>query len=485
MKKAHVLYGPPGTGKTTELMARATECAKTIKKHRIGFVSFTKAAATELAERLGVRPGGNISTVHSMAFRLANISRDQVVNYGKLKEFERESGIEMTGGNPEEAEYVTEGDNYLALHSLGKARLDKSIEETFSNSDVDGTLHGFKYFCEYYEKFKKANGYVDFSDMLDMALNYDGPQVDVLFVDEAQDLSPQQWRLIEHWGIDIPTVHIAGDDDQAIYKWGGADPQGMINFQNLHDAEKKILSQSYRIPSAVHEIAQDMIERITDRVEKSYAPREELGSVQFYADPSMLKFTHGEDCMILYRNHYIRKDIEEVLIARNVPFTIIGGRPGPLEMPTANCARIWKNLQKEIKEFCTYSVSAKQLKMLAKFSNPRFTGLIERGKLEDILEEHWSIILRIPWEVKNFLKVIDEKWGLDVKPTIRLSTIHGSKGREADRVIVINGMSDKTMLGYTKDPDSEIRTFYVGITRARHKLHILMDSNPLPNLRKI
>lgn len=491
MQKAFVLYGPPGCGKTTTLMARATECLKTIRPNRIGFVSFTKSAAQELAERLGVKPGGNISTVHSMAFRLARVSRDQVINYGKLKEFQKTSGIEMTGGNPEESENVTEGDNFLALHNLGKARLQTSPEEVFLNSGVDGTLHGFVYFCEYYEKFKKAHGYIDFADMLDTALNFDGPKVDVLFVDEAQDLSPQQWRLIEHWGQTIPTVHVAGDDDQAIYKFGGADPQGMINFQNKHNAEKHILTQSYRIPATVHVIAQNLIERVSERVEKSYAPRDVKGSVQYFSNSSSLRLEHGEDCMVLYRNHYIRNDIEDVLTARAIPFTVIGGRPGPLEMPTSLCAQMWVKMQERYKKAGdTFPKGAcyltrPQLRKIAKFAVPKYKDLIEKGQLLDLVGEHWSRVIGFyNWDSEIYLKAIEKEYGLDVKPTIRLSTIHGSKGREADRVILINGMSDKTLAGFEADPDSEIRTFYVGVTRARQMLHIVDAQNPLTILSK-
>lgn len=483
MEKAYVLYGPPGTGKTTELMARAEEAAKLIQKHEIGFVSFTKAAAAELAHRLGVKPGGNISTVHSMAFRMAGIIRDQVINYSKLKEFQKLTGIEMTGGNPDDAEYTTDGDKYLAALYLHRARLDPDLDTTYHEAGVEGTLYGFKYFVDIYENFKKVHGYVDFADMLEKALNCEGPNVKVLFVDEGQDLSPQQWRLIEHWAQSIPVVHVAGDDDQAIYKWGGADPQGMFKFERKYNAERKILAQSYRIPSSVHKMAETLIDSVVDRVEKKYSPRDEVGEVKTYNSPQMLKFEHGEDCMVLHRNHFMRKDIEEVLLDQHVPYEIIGGRPGHLQLPSANAARMWKKTQIDFANEGRIFLTTAQMKMIAKYANTKFKLQIERGDIMPLLTRNWDEIIYGSWEMKQYLRAVDKLYGLEVKPTIRMSSIHGSKGREADRIVLLNGMTDKTAQSLTGDYDSEARTFYVAITRTRHKLDIVMAGNPMPNLR--
>jgi DNA helicase-2/ATP-dependent DNA helicase PcrA len=66
---------------------------------------------------------------------------------------------------------------------------------------------------------------------------------------------------------------------------------------------------------------------------------------------------------------------------------------------------------------------------------------------------------------------------LSVVPTIRLSTIHASKGHEADRVILLTDMTQRVAETAEKYPDDEIRVFYVGVTRAKHQLDIVEGHN--------
>jgi superfamily I DNA/RNA helicase len=64
-------------------------------------------------------------------------------------------------------------------------------------------------------------------------------------------------------------------------------------------------------------------------------------------------------------------------------------------------------------------------------------------------------------------------------PTISLSTIHGFKGMEADRVILIDSLTQRTMDAFSVDPDSEYRVFYVGATRAKICLNLITGDNCL------
>jgi superfamily I DNA/RNA helicase len=66
---------------------------------------------------------------------------------------------------------------------------------------------------------------------------------------------------------------------------------------------------------------------------------------------------------------------------------------------------------------------------------------------------------------------------LSGKAPIRLSTIHGAKGGEADNVLLISDLTTKFSLDYERDSDSVNRLLYVGVTRARQSLHIVMPKN--------
>ena len=97
---------------------------------------------------------------------------------------------------------------------------------------------------------------------------------DVIFIDEAQDLSLIQWAIIkkledENKGVDI---WIAGDDDQAIFGWAGADVDSFINWK----AKEIPLEQSERVPSQIQQIALSIIERVEgNRLNKNYHPKKE------------------------------------------------------------------------------------------------------------------------------------------------------------------------------------------------------------------
>ena len=89
----------------------------------------------------------------------------------------------------------------------------------------------------------------------------DTPEFDVIFVDEAQDLSLIQWAMINKIEKDTGCdVWVAGEDDQAIFGWAGADVDSFIALQN--QMINLPLTQSFRIPAKVHGLAMGIINRI-------------------------------------------------------------------------------------------------------------------------------------------------------------------------------------------------------------------------------
>ena len=71
----------------------------------------------------------------------------------------------------------------------------------------------------------------------------------------------------------MPKLYIAGDDDQAIFKWAGADVDHFIALKEEVD-DIKTLEQSYRIPGGpIHELSQHIISKVQNRFDKQYKPR--------------------------------------------------------------------------------------------------------------------------------------------------------------------------------------------------------------------
>ncbi|AXH72346.1 MAG: superfamily I DNA and RNA helicase [Caudoviricetes sp.] len=480
----YAIYGPPGTGKSTRLI-------REMKKHhergidsaRVGLVSFTRAAANELAERIGVKPGRNIATIHSYAFRMLDLSREQVVDNAKLKHFSKVSRIDITGAKSEDGvEYATEGDFYLSLYGYQRSVLSDDPRTVFLRSERIGSLQNYLYFIECYKAWKEAYGYVDFSDMLEQCAGLPAPELDVLFVDEAQDLSPAQWVLVNAWTEQIETVYVAGDDDQAIYVWSGADAEGIQKWERTFEAERIILDQSYRIPASVHRLSQRLISHTSSRVHKEYLPRQDEGHVVNVNSLSRINWVHGDPTLVLYRNHSIRKDVEEILMARCIPYATQGGLSGPLQSPAAAAIRAWLKACDDFYHMGQCFTTGRDEAIIRRMLQP----IHARKRLEEIVSsnrDQWRSLFRLPVEVKRYFHAIQTKYGLNVEPTITLMTIHASKGRECDHVVLVNGMSARTEETMLRDRDSEIRTFYVGVTRAKSRLTIVAHDHMLKELR--
>ena len=127
--------------------------------------------------------------------------------------------------------------------------------------------------------YKKEYNLIDFNDMiLDFIKSDLSPKFDVVFIDEAQDLSLMQWDMARSIWNKTEDSFIAGDDDQAIFKWAGADVDSFIALQD--QMINLPLIQSHRIPIKVHQLAMGIINRIKHRIDKTWQPKTNEGSLQ-------------------------------------------------------------------------------------------------------------------------------------------------------------------------------------------------------------
>ena len=93
-----------------------------------------------------------------------------------------------------------------------------------------------KYIADGISKYKKERNLYDFTDMIiefvaRATLEDIVPNLDVLIIDEAQDLLPVQWEMAKVLMKHSERVFIAGDDDQSIFKWAGANPEDLIGLK--------------------------------------------------------------------------------------------------------------------------------------------------------------------------------------------------------------------------------------------------------------
>jgi DNA helicase II / ATP-dependent DNA helicase PcrA len=466
--RVEAVYGPPGTGKTTELLRRVQEAREAgVQAERVAFVSFTRAAAHEALSRLGLKRSDNVSTIHSMAFRQLRLRQAQVVDTAKLREFSTILGIPVVGKSPEDDEERADGDFYLDILNNARATFTNPAM-AYDLSDRPGTRAEFDLFVRSYADWKSTYGYYDFSDMLERAVQRRvSLDAEVIFVDEAQDLSPLQWQVVDHFCRRSDEVHIAGDDDQAIYTWAGADPHGMASFCEKHGGHSQVLSVSHRLPVAVYEKSQALIRRVLRRVDKKFSSKGHLGLVRLHGSINSVDIDPATDTLLLARTHSVLREVERTLIDKRVPYLRESGRPGMYQNKIANAIRAFNKLADGQR------LTDGERNSLWTQALPEVKRALDSGDTKSVVARPFYMQLDIPARVVDFYMDAD----LHATPQLRLSTIHSAKGMEAEHVVLLTDLTTRVQQTAEASPDDEVRVFYVGLTRSKNVLDIVEGYN--------
>ena len=340
-----------------------------------------------------------------------------------------------------------------------------------------------------YEKFKTAKKRLDFADLLErVLLRQLQPSLDVLIVDEAQDLSPVQIALVELFAKTCSRLYVAGDDDQAIYGFGGANPAWLVALAGDAD-EVRILERSYRVPRAVHAVAQVIGARIGTRVPKAYAPRDAEGEVRFIeSDQALGELRDGG--MLLARTRRLLLPIARSMNADVVPFRSPIPGLSPLDGDGAVAVRAAFDL------LAGREVRARNFELLLALvpcgvlapwgtkedtkrrqSSVRFEDLaaMRLGALRDhLVADGPTALPKLRRWQRDGLRRLIAKYGDLPEANVELSTIHRAKGREADTVVVLGEWGtqpSEALLGPSAVfRDGEQRVALVAVTRAKERL---------------
>lgn len=463
--QSKLIYGPPGTGKSHTLLGMMSDLVDGgIPTNKIAFLSFTKSAATELVSRLGVKYQCHVSTIHSMCFRAGGYSRNQVVDDAGIKAFCQAVGINHQSFDG----YSPSGAAILALRSRAINRC-VSVEEEYTMSQEIGSLSLYQSIIKSYERWCSAKGLIDFDTMLtNYLINPNDHGWTHIFIDEGQDLSVLQWKVIDAM-LSFPQVEqviVAGDDDQSINEFAGASPHGMVDFGNFYNSVPVVLAQSWRIPSAVHELAERVISRVKRRVPKAYLPRPEVGTVNRRSAFSASDIKG--DTLILCRSNSVKVRIFEQLNKSLIAYSCDGKNPGPYNSSLGGAVRRLRRFQ------AGEALSERDITQMASKMWPTSKALLLEGKWKELCELPIDSIFQIPEQLIMLYRQAD----MLTPPTVRISTIHASKGREADNVILCAGMTERIANAamFKTGSDAEHRVWYVGVTRAKHSLTIISDN---------
>lgn len=496
--KAVKLFGPPGTGKTFALMnIMERELLKGVKPNRMAYLTFTVAARREAVSRAidkfkySYEELPYFRTLHSIAFRELGLNRSSIVR-NEIVQFGEEIGMAITPHRQFDADGMgfdipmggLAGDKILAFdHFRRHNMLDLKTAYGLWPEDMDWFV--VKRFCEAYELWKERESIYDFTDLL--SANLRALPVDVVLVDESQDLSRLQWRALDVFAENADRIYMAGDDDQAIFKWAGASPEAFLE----RPGHPRVLNQSYRLPSRVHELASSIVAPIHNRQPKKFLPRAAKGRVTYVAQHDYVDYPKQGSVLVLYRNHFLSKDVEDNIRRLGLPYAK-HDKPAP-GAQWGEAIIYWERLRKG-KELLTPDVET----ILAGMTLPAVLREVKRfdvntkWTMRELLAAGLpNVATSLPWfealrkiddtEVR-YLRSIIQHYGpsaLTEKPRIRLSTIHAAKGAEADHVILLTDCSAKVRRQLYEGGDDERRVFYVGVTRAKSTLTVVGNHNPL------
>lgn len=491
--------GPPGTGKTTTLLNELEKILRSgVDPERIVFTTFTRAGAYEARDRtverfnLSTNRLPYFKTLHALCFSL--LPTRGVMAPSDWFSIARQIGVSFSVKFSEDEGLPrgqTKGDYLMSLWSLSRV-MRIPLEQVFDRRK--DYLRGFdqvtfselNHFIETVRNYKVASGKIDYTDMLELWLTEGvAPGASHVIVDEAQDFSPIQWACVRKLAKGAKFLLIAGDDDQAIHEWNGADPHAFIKYP----ADRyTVLNQSHRVPSKVHTLAERIAARIKSRLPKEYRPREEPGVVESVTAPEQLDLEAKGSWLILARN---QKFLERLVGGLKHAGYLFKAPPGLTNEPIADIVtaiRAWTLIQSG------KSISPELARLLYTFMSTRDRiahgfkmGIRDARGLqsyETLTKNHgllvdktakWDVALDMIGTAERAYLLAAEKMGEleHEKPRIELSTIHGSKGREADNVALLTDMAHPTWEGFAKNPDAEHRVWYVGVTRARKALWIV------------
>jgi len=471
-----LILGPPGTGKTTACLGIVDDAlARGVAPDRIGYVSFTRQAVGEAVGRAVERFGiarvdlPYFRTLHSFTFHSLGVSRSDVLGPKHLKEIANVTGLPVTYRYIEEGAPPSKGDQALALDNLARCTL-RSLRATWDDSGWDTPLswEELDYFTKYVRRYKAAHSLLDFTDMLERFVDRgEYPELDLLIVDEAQDLSTLQWRVVDGLRSHAAETYVAGDDDQAIFRWSGAD---VDRFLSLDVDHRRVLDQSYRIPSAVHAVAGRIVGQIQRRYDKAFAPRPDVGAVRRSMAVELAgDYTEG-NWLILTRTRAQMLPVIEHVRHMGLSYSAPGHEPGECSELSAIVA--WEALRKG------QSITGASYRVAQRFTSDTLPDVDEGSVGPEVLgtaaEKPWYVALDLmPIDEREYYRAALRRGENLRKPRIRISTIHGAKGGEEDNVVLLTDTTARVDKGRDVRPDDEDRVWYVGATRARNQLVIV------------
>ena len=439
------VIGAPGTGKT----AFIERLIKERSTNDFLYLTYNKSMAIAAEQRIGSE--GRVSTFHSAMSRLNGLN--SFLSHTDKVEFAKQMGFTFPQKNIDVEGGKTDLERFLAWYDL-------TIHTMSSPEQPKDERLNMRYAMKAYENYKKEVEKLDYTDVIRIGAEHIY-HIGDLYVDEAQDLTPLMWKIVDNFKTDNLTI--AGDPHQSIYSYKGV---SVKEFQQ-HMENVKILDKSHRYGDNLRALS----ELALGRGRVMTVPYVGTGKTEIdmhtLADMAYLPGTKA----ILTRTNALARHLAET-----VPYAI-------------------KNIKKDNKYSNGWNDTTFELGRIMKkwphlspsesayIARPNITGadLWVRGtqakaKRHELTLDAYSL-LRQKMAAADLINhmTIDEKMKKNVLrllkedvPILYCDTIHSAKGLEFDHVMLITDIPQFIENDFSTE---EFRILYVGLTRARKSIN--------------
>lgn len=572
---ATLLLAVPGSGKTTVIVARTGYLLHVvgIDPRNILTITFTKAAAREMKERF-IKKFGEVnglvphfSTINSFCLSvIKTCAREKHITIPEL--VPNNEPIIRDIARTMMRDYPSDSTIKSLAQSIGKVKNELMENDQIKQIEEEGID-----FYEFYLKYKAHltdNGLMDFDDQLLMANELLDTYPDILArakkqyryisLDEAQDTSLVQHRIVQKLVGKDGNIFMVGDEDQSIYGSRGAYPEALLSFESdYNNASIIYMETNFRSDQKIVLAANQFIKRNKERHDKNMHPNStEEGKINFVPLQDMKSQPHmvfdairkalaakDHTLAILYRNNYsaipiinllqkaglgVRtRDAAGIFLTNFVVSDILTFFRFAKDQTNLQLFRqLYYKLGLYLKSSVVQSIEetmarqpcrsaliplthygriSAQSRQILRYMDelPKMSPLdgidsilwnigymdnwlqrkIDEGASESSLMLKVNILKLVAMEYKTvdeFLTAIDRirDYQGDPDSNVTLSTIHSSKGLEFDQVVLVdvfNGVLPTiSNTKEEKDEEEEARLFYVGTTRAKHQLDIVVPN---------
>ncbi|MFC4493596.1 ATP-dependent DNA helicase UvrD2 [Streptomyces ovatisporus] len=373
-----------------------------------------------------------------------------------------------------------------------------------------------------YEQLKRDRSVIDFEDVLLLTVGVLQDRPDIaetvrgqyqhFVVDEYQDVSPLQQRLLELWVGDRQNLCVVGDASQTIYSFTGATPDHLLNFRTRHpDSTVVKLVRDYRSTPQVVHLANGLLSQATGRAAEhrlELVSQREAGPepayVEYADEPSEAEGTAkrirelidsgvpASEIAVLYRINAQSEIYEQALVDADVPYQLRGAerffeRPEVREAGVAlrSAARFGENdtlldgavdLPSQVRAVLSGNGWTPDPPAGSGAVRDRWESLAALVRLAESLTAARSAAGKEPPALGDFVTELDERANAQHAPTVEgvtLASLHSAKGLEWDAVFLVGlteGMMPITHAKTDVQVEEERRLLYVGVTRARRHL---------------